>query len=201
MLRDALDTPTDTLAKLLHSVTSDDKPDWVQAIGPRTLVVIDEAGLAGTLDLDRAVTHILERGGCVRLIGDDRQLASVAAGGILRDLAAATGAVTLDTAVRFSDPTEATATTALRDGDPAAPRLLPRPAAGPCRRPQHRRRLRLRGVGRRQSRAGKDAVLLAATRDTVTALNHLARTHRLATDGPPGREVSSATATRPASAT
>ncbi|MDQ3275967.1 MAG: AAA family ATPase, partial [Actinomycetota bacterium] len=48
------------------------------------------------------------------------QLASIGAGGVLRDIAATHGALRLDELVRFTAPTEGTASLDLRDGDPAA---------------------------------------------------------------------------------
>ena len=81
-------------------------------IGPTTLVVVDEAGMAGTRELARAVAHVLGRGGSVRLVGDHQQLTSVAAGGVLAEIAAAHGALTLTHLVRFTDPAEAAATAA-----------------------------------------------------------------------------------------
>jgi len=62
----------------------------VASIGPGTLVLIDEAGMAATRDLADAVTHITARGGSIRLIGDDQQLAAVGAGGVLSGLPAST---------------------------------------------------------------------------------------------------------------
>jgi ATP-dependent exoDNAse (exonuclease V) alpha subunit len=46
--------PTDTLAKLTWSLRYQDSepPDWILDIGPSTLVLIDEAGMADTLSLD-----------------------------------------------------------------------------------------------------------------------------------------------------
>ena len=46
---------TDTLAKLTWSLDHGDLPDWAAAVGPSTLVIIDEAGMADTLSLDTAV--------------------------------------------------------------------------------------------------------------------------------------------------
>ena len=40
-----------------------DLPDWAAAIGPSTLVIIDEAGMADTLTLDTAVQFAIDRGG------------------------------------------------------------------------------------------------------------------------------------------
>jgi hypothetical protein len=75
--------------------------------------------MADTIDLAQAVEFILERGGTIRLVGDDQQLAAIAAGGVLRDIAEAHGVVTLSQLIRFSDRAEGAATLALRAGDPA----------------------------------------------------------------------------------
>ena len=77
---------TDTLAKLTWSLQHGDLPDWAAAVGPSTLVIIDEAGMADTLSLDTAVQFAIDRGASVRLVGDDQQLAAIGAGGVLRDI-------------------------------------------------------------------------------------------------------------------
>jgi hypothetical protein len=71
-LRDQINAHTDTLAKLTWSAGQHDLPGWARRIGPSTLVVIDEAGMADTLSLDAAVEFIVGRGGSVRLVGDDQ---------------------------------------------------------------------------------------------------------------------------------
>ena len=73
--------------------------------------------MAATADLAAVTRFALERGASVRLVGDDRQLASVAAGGVLRDIQATVGAVTLTELVRFRDQAEAAAGLAIRAGD------------------------------------------------------------------------------------
>jgi ATP-dependent exoDNAse (exonuclease V) alpha subunit len=72
----------DTLAKLTWSLDHGELPDWAAAVGPSTLVIIDEAGMADTLTLDTAVQFAINRGASVRLIGDDQQLAAIGAGGV-----------------------------------------------------------------------------------------------------------------------
>ena len=119
-LRDATGAPAETLAKLTWSIHHDDLPEWADRIGRSTLVIIDEAGMADTLSLDTAVQFIIGRGGSVRLVGDDQQLAAIGAGGVLRDIEASHGAVRLTELHRFTDPAEAAATLALRDGRPEA---------------------------------------------------------------------------------
>jgi hypothetical protein len=76
----------DTLAKLTWSLRHGDLPDWAAAVGPSTLLIIDEAGMADTLSLDAAVQFAIGRGANVRLVGDDQQLAAIGAGGVLRDI-------------------------------------------------------------------------------------------------------------------
>ena len=195
-LREAVGSPCDTVAKLVWALNTGDRPDWVSGIGPGTLVIVDEAGMAGTLDLTVVVDHVLARGGSVRLVGDDRQLAAVAAGGVLTEIAATHGAVTLTQLVRFTDPAEAAATVAVRNGDTTAVGFYldaGRVYVGDatiCAEHAYTAWAadRTRGV---------DALLLAATRDTVTALNARARTDRLAAHGTPtGREVALADGTR-----
>jgi limonene-1,2-epoxide hydrolase len=119
-LRDATGTPAETLAKLTWSIQRGDLPDWAERIGWSTLVIIDEAGMADTLSLDTAVAFVVRRGGSVRLVGDDQQLAAVGAGGVLRDIQASHGAARLTELHRFADPAEAAASLALRDGRPEA---------------------------------------------------------------------------------
>ena len=108
----------DTLAKLTWSLRHGDLPDWAAAVGPSTLVIIDEAGMADTLTLDAAVQFAIDRGASVRLVGDDQQLAAIGAGGVLRDIKQTHGALHLAELHRFTNPAEAAASLALREGKP-----------------------------------------------------------------------------------
>jgi ATP-dependent exoDNAse (exonuclease V) alpha subunit len=115
----------DALAKLVHALgTRTAVPEWVDAIGRGSLLIVDEAGMAATLDLAAVVDFAGERGASVRLVGDDRQIAAVGAGGVLRDIERTHGAVTLAEVRRFShadgnpNRAEAAASLALRRSDP-----------------------------------------------------------------------------------
>ncbi|MET8816394.1 MobF family relaxase [Streptomyces sp. NPDC004549] len=81
------------------------------------IVLIDEAGMAGTLLLDRILADAAAAGAVVRLLGDPHQLAAVEAGGALRLIARAGGAVELDQLHRFRVDGEADASLVLRDGE------------------------------------------------------------------------------------
>src|SRR5829696_6430281 len=95
---------TDTIAMLTWSLRHGDLPEWAAAVGPSTLVIIGEAGMADTLTLDAAVQFAIDRGGSVRLVGDDQQLAAIGAGGVLRDIKQTHGALHLAELHRFTDP-------------------------------------------------------------------------------------------------
>ena len=107
-------TLKDTLDKYVHCTDENNAaiygtPDWFTQVGPDTLIVVDEAGMASTPGLDAMITHALAKGASVRLVGDDAQLASISAGGVLRDIATDTGALTLSEVVRFHSRAEAAA--------------------------------------------------------------------------------------------
>lgn len=87
-------------------------------LGPGDVVVVDEAGMAGTVRLRHILDDAREAGAHVRLLGDPAQLAAIEAGGALRLLAREVGAVELSTLHRFKTDGEAAATLALRDGPP-----------------------------------------------------------------------------------
>ena len=179
--------PADTLAKLTWSLQHGELPDWAARIGPRTLVIIDEAGMADTLTLDRVVQFVTAQGGSVRLIGDDQQLAAIGAGGILRDIKHTHGALQLTELHRFTHPAEAAASLALRDGDPTSLDFYldhGRVHVGDLATTTQD----AFAAWAADRAAGLDAIMLAPTRELVADLNHRARTHRLGGTAA-GREV------------
>ncbi len=105
-----------TVAKLLWDLHRGD----THGVDASTLIIVDEAGMTDTLSLAELLDFALSRGASVRLIGDDRQLSAIGAGGVLRDLRRVHGAVELDEVLRFVDNGEKAASLALRDGDPTA---------------------------------------------------------------------------------
>ncbi len=149
-------------------------------IGPDTLVIVDEAGMADTIALVTVIDHVAGRRGSVRLVGDDQQLAAISAGGVLRDIAEVHGAVELDELLRFQDPAEASASLALREGRPEALGFYldaDRIHAG-----TQEFGLEAAFNDWAADRAeGLDSLMLASTRDTVTDLNRRARAHRVTT--------------------
>jgi ATP-dependent exoDNAse (exonuclease V) alpha subunit len=169
---------TDTLAKLTWSLDHGDLPEWAAAVGPSTLVIIDEAGMADTLSLDTAVQFAIARGASVRLVGDDQQLAAIGAGGVLRDITHIHGALRLTELHRFTDPAEAAASLALREGDPSGMEFY-----------LDHGRIHVGDVATTTEDAfnawvsdrapGLDAIMIGPTRNLVAELNARARAHRL----------------------
>ena len=169
---------SDTLAKLVWSLRNRETSGWVADIGPSTLLIIDEAGMADTLSLDTVVRHVLERGGSVRLIGDDQQLAAIGAGGVLRDIQASHGALRLSELVRFTDRAEGSASLALREGQTSALGFY-----------LDQRRIHvgdattmtddLFAAWSADRAGGLDSIMLAPTRELVADLNQRARIQRL----------------------
>lgn len=79
------------------------------------MLLIDEIGMAGTLDLATIVEIAHEQGAVVRGIGDYRQLSAIGSGGALRLIESEAGAIYLEDVFRFKNPEEAAATLALRE--------------------------------------------------------------------------------------
>jgi conjugative relaxase-like TrwC/TraI family protein len=86
-------------------------------VRPGDVILVDEAGMAGTLALDRLITIAERHGAVVRLLGDYRQIGAVESGGALRLIATEAGAAELSVLYRFTNPSEAAATLKLRTGD------------------------------------------------------------------------------------
>jgi conjugative relaxase-like TrwC/TraI family protein len=178
---------TDTLAKLTWCLQHGDLPDWAAAVGPSSLVIIDEAGMADTLTLDAAVQFAIGRGASVRLIGDDQQLAAIGAGGVLRDIKNTHGPLNLTELHRFTNPAEATASLALREGNATAFDFY-----------LDQGRVHVGDLAKATEdaftawasdrAAGLDAIMLAPTRELAADLNQRARVHRIGDDHP-GPEV------------
>jgi conjugative relaxase-like TrwC/TraI family protein len=183
-LAEATGITADTLARLSWALDHRRPlPDWADRIGPRTLLLVDEAGMADTPTLDTAIGHALQRGGRVCLVGDAQQLGAIGAGGILTDLQNTYGAVRLTQLHRFTDPNEAAATLQVRNGHPDAIDFYTDrnriKIADPSGLPD-----RLLAAWRHDQRQGLDALMLAPSRRQVADLNQRARTDRLAGQQP-----------------
>ncbi len=142
---------------------------------PGQLVIVDEASMAGTLELDTLVAQARAVGAKVVLVGDPAQLSPVAAGGAFRLLVTDRGdAPELVDVRRFRHEWERTASLALRDGRPTAATAY-----------FHHGRVRdgdrdtvleaIYQAWRADVRAGRASLMVAADTATVAELNARAR--------------------------
>ena len=144
-----------------------------------TVVLVDEASLAGTLALAQVLAITQAAGGSVRLLGDPAQLGAVAAGGALRLLAEQAGAAELTQTHRFHTTGEAEASLQLRDGDHRGLDFYVT---------QHRTQggsaaamaEEMFANWQTDSDHGRKTIMIAATNDLVTDLSARARLHRVA---------------------
>ena len=83
----------------------------------RTVLVVDEAGMLGSRKLARLLDHAQQAGAKVVLVGDDRQLAAIEAGGGFRGLRLRLGASELTDNRRQQETWEREAVEYLRNGD------------------------------------------------------------------------------------
>jgi conjugative relaxase-like TrwC/TraI family protein len=176
-LGEELGVHADTVAKILHTARTQSEEETGVEAGD--VLLVDEAGMAATRDLDDLVQLASRRGAVVRLLGDPQQLSAVEAGGALRMLARETGAVELYELHRFHSPEEAAASLQLRDGDPAGLDFYDQAD-------------RIRGgtgeavtddvyTGwRHDQEQGREAIMVAARNETVLDLNQRARLDRVA---------------------
>ncbi|MEJ1834096.1 MobF family relaxase [Clavibacter michiganensis] len=145
------------------------------------VLVVDEAGMAGTQRLAALHTIAREYGAHVRLIGDDRQLSAVEAGGALRLIDREVGSVRLEHVHRFQDADEAEASLHLRDplrpGDPFAwYQANDRVIGGDVDRMTDA----VFAGWQTDTDAGLRSLMLAPTGATVTELNARAQAQRIA---------------------
>lgn len=153
------------------------------------VLVIDEAGMVGTRQMERVLARAVAAGAKLVLVGDPEQLQSIAAGGWFRDLVARHGAATLSQVRRQRDAWQRAATVDLATGRTEAA-LLRYEAAGMIRAVASREEARAAlveawSVDRRAAPA-RSRIMLAATRAGVRVLNDLARA-RLQEEGLLGR--------------
>ncbi|MBY6412878.1 relaxase domain-containing protein [Rhodococcus sp. BP-252] len=143
------------------------------------LILVDEAGMASTHDLDHLTAAAAEGGAVVRLLGDPQQLAAVDTGGALRLIARESGAPELVEVHRFRDTEEAEISLRLRDGDSSV-------AAWYAAKDRVRFGMaddlaeKVFAAWCGDADANTTSLMIASSNDTVRGLNDRARTDRIA---------------------
>ncbi|WP_284329584.1 AAA family ATPase [Demequina litorisediminis] len=167
------------MAKFVDAYTRGRIPEALR-LDASTVVLIDEAGMTDSADIDAVITHAREAGASVRLIGDPAQLDAVTGAGSLRLFDRAVGAVHMDQIWRFHSAEEADATMCLRSGSTSAADFY-----------IDNGRLHTGTVDsvtesmveawKADLSRGDTSVMIAATRDQVTTLARAAQAWRIST--------------------
>ncbi len=162
-----------TIASLEHA--------WGQGrddLTPRDVLVIDEAGMVGSRQMDRVMSRAAETGAKLVLVGDPEQLQAIEAGAAFRALAERHGAAEITTVRRQREEWQRAATKELATGRTGE--ALGRYAeAGMVEAHATRAEARAAVVAgwdaAREAEPGQSSVILAYTRADVRELNELAR--------------------------
>jgi AAA domain len=162
-----------TIASLEHG--------WQQGrdgLTSRDVLVIDEAGMVGTRQLERVLSHAAEAGAKVVLVGDPQQLQSIEAGAAFRSIHERHGGAELGEVRRQREDWQRDATRDLATGriDHALEtyRCHGMVHEAPTRE-QARRDLIDRWDRDRQASPDRSQIILTHTNDEVRALNEAAR--------------------------
>ena len=169
-LRDQAGIDATTIARLSHAL------DRGVQLQHRSVLIVDEAGMVGTRDLARLALAAETASAKLVLVGDDRQLPEIQAGGLFAALADRLGALELREVRRQREAWDRDALSALRRGDVelfaeayhAHGRIVTAPSADAARG-------RLVGDWLEAHERGERAVMIAHRRRDVADLNQRTR--------------------------
>ncbi|MGQ2930916.1 MAG: Ti-type conjugative transfer relaxase TraA, partial [Sphingopyxis sp.] len=175
-----------TIASLEHG--------WAQGrdlLTTRDVLVIDEAGMVGTRQMERVLSHAADAGAKVVLVGDPQQLQSIEAGAAFRSLHERHGGVEIGEVRRQHEGWQREATRALATGR-TGDAIRAYDEAGMVHAAATRETARAELVERwdcdRQTRPGDTRIILTHTNDEVRELNDAAR-DRMRAAGDLGEDV------------
>ena len=144
----------------------------------RDVLVIDEAGMVGTRQLERVLSHAAEAGAKVLLVGDPKQLQSIEAGAAFRSIHERHGGAEIGEVRRQREDWQRDATRDLatgRNGDALEAYRSHGMVYDAQTREQARGDLIERWDRERQASPDKSRIILTHTNDEVRALNETAR--------------------------
>ena len=167
---------------------------WHQArdlLTSRDVLVIDEAGMVGTRQLERVLSHAAEVGAKVVLVGDPQQLQAIEAGAAFRSIHERHGGAEIGDVRRQREDWQRDTTRDLAKGK-TGNALEAYRTHGMVQQAQTREQARSDLIERwdrdRQASPDKSRIILTHTNDEVRALNEAAR-ERMRAAGDLGNEV------------
>ena len=170
-LETATGMPSVTIAKWLH-----EHRQGRLHIAPGDVIIVDEAGMASATDLAAITRTARNNGAFVRLVGDDRQLQAIGAGGALKMLTHEADVVRLDQLHRFTDEHEAAASLRLRDQGDVEWYLAQGRVHGGTAQHTHQHMVQ---AWTKDLERGDRVLMMATTNSSVDALNLLAQQRRI----------------------
>jgi Ti-type conjugative transfer relaxase TraA len=157
----------------------------------RDILVIDEAGMVGTRQLERVLSHAADAGAKVVLVGDPQQLQAIEAGAAFRSIHQRHGGAEIGEVRRQREDWQRDATRDLANGKTGTALEAYR-SRGMVHEAQTREQARGDLIDRwdreRQSAPERSRIILTHTNDEVRALNEAAR-ERMRAAGDLGDEV------------
>ena len=178
--------PSRTIASMEHG--------WERGrdlLTSRDVLVIDEAGMVGTRQLERVLSHAADAGAKVVLVGDPQQLQAIEAGAAFRSIHERHGGAEIGEVRRQREDWQRDATRDLANGR-ATNALGAYRSHGMVHEAQTREQARGDLIDRwdrdRQAAPDKSRIILTHTNDEVRALNEVAR-ERVRAAGDLGDEV------------
>jgi Ti-type conjugative transfer relaxase TraA len=161
-----------------------------ERLGAHDVLVVDEAGMVGSRQMERVVAAVWEAGAKLVLVGDPEQLQAIEAGAAFRALAERHGVASLTAVRRQQEDWQREATKELATARTGAA-LARYDAAGMVHEALTREDARAALIEqwdeRRRARSEDSRMILAATRAEVQALNMMAR-ERLRASGDLGED-------------
>ncbi|GLV21840.1 hypothetical protein TomMM35A_16960 [Sphingobium sp. TomMM35A] len=175
-----------TIASLEHQWAQDR-----ELLTDRSILVIDEAGMIGTRQMERVIREAEKRGAKLVLVGDPEQLQAIEAGAAFRSVAERHGSVEITSIRRQGEEWQRKATRALATGR-TAEAIDAYAEAGHIHVAETREGARRELIDRWERDRGIDPqasrIILTHTNDEVRALNEAAR-ERLQGAGALGEEI------------
>ena len=162
-----------TIASLEHQWAQDR-----ELLTSKSILVIDEAGMIGTRQMERVVREAERRGAKLVLVGDPEQLQAIEAGAAFRSVAERHGSVEISTIRRQSEDWQREATRALatgRTGEAIGAYAQAGHVHAAETRDDARRDLIERWNGDRAAEPAASRIILTHSNDEVRALNDAAR--------------------------
>ncbi|QJU57398.1 Ti-type conjugative transfer relaxase TraA [Sphingomonas sp. AP4-R1] len=167
---------------------------WEQGwelLGSRDVLVLDEAGMIGTRQMERVIAEVERRGAKVVLVGDPEQLQAIEAGAAFRSIHERHGGVEIMEVRRQREDWQRQATRQLATGR-TAEAIQAYDTAGHVHAAETREATRVDLIDRwdrdRRAAPGESHMILTHTNDEVRTLNLAAR-DRLRKAGELGKEV------------